>query len=68
MPTPDDGPSNTHAPRVLDEGVLDQVRGGAGGRTQTGDIIITKDVDKSSPGLLTGGPSKPPPPPPKPAT
>lgn len=66
MPTPEDGPSNTHAPQVLDEEVLDQVRGGAGGRQQFGDIIITKSVDKSSPVHATY--TKSPPPPPKPAT
>ena len=67
MPTPEDAPSNSHAPQVLGEDVLDQVRGGAGARRQFGDIIITKAVDKSTPVLATYAAS-PPPPPPKPAT
>ncbi len=66
MPTSEDGPSNTHAPQVLDEDVLDQVRGGAGGRQQFGDIMITKSVDKSSTVLATN--TRSPSPPPKPAT
>ncbi len=66
MPTPEDRPSSAHAPQVLDEDVLEQVRGGAGARQQFGDMIITKSVDKSFPVHATC--TKSPPPPPKPAT
>jgi type VI protein secretion system component Hcp len=66
MPTPEDGPSSAHTPQVLDEDVLDEVRGGAGAQQQFGDLIFTKSVDKSSRVLATN--TKSPPPAPKPAT
>lgn len=67
MPRPEDAHPNADAPLVLDEDALEQVRGGTGTRTQGGDFVFTKNVDKSTRVLSTQGPSQPPPPP-KPAT